>query len=56
VQVSLLDRATGKVLKTATVRDRAEFVTGRGETLLTAQRESFADLARRIVYTLEEGF
>ncbi|MEW6742831.1 MAG: LptE family protein [Planctomycetota bacterium] len=56
VQVVLVDRATGRVIKTAIVSDRAEYVTARGETLLTAQEESFVDLARRIVYVLEGGF
>ena len=42
------------VLKEFQVRDRAEFFLARGETLATAQSESFFDLARKIVNGLEQ--
>ncbi|MFO0982518.1 MAG: LptE family protein [Planctomycetota bacterium] len=56
VTVDLVDPHTGKVRKHFEVKDVSPFAAARGETLVTAQRESFLELARRIVWQLEEPF
>jgi len=56
VRIEVRDARTGTVQRAFEVRDRAEFVTERGETLASATAESFFDLARRIVDGLEDDF
>lgn len=53
VRAVLRDRQSDAVLRSAEVRDRAEFRIDVGETLETAQREAVGDLARKIVLALE---
>ncbi len=56
VRIDVLDARTGTVQRTFEVRDRAEFVAARGESLGLATSESFFDVARRIVDGLEDDF
>ncbi len=56
VRIDVKDAHTGAVRRTYEVRDRAEFLASRGETLAGATSESFFDLARRIVDGLEDDF
>jgi len=58
VEVELVDLRTGKVLKKFTVRtdpNKSSFVET-SEVVKTAVDESFADMAERIVYQMQEGF
>ncbi|MBM4014306.1 MAG: hypothetical protein FJ293_04995 [Planctomycetes bacterium] len=56
VRIEVRDARTGAVRRGFTVRDRAEFLAARGETLAAATAESFFDLARQVVDGLEAGF
>lgn len=56
VHVLLTDRRTGQKLVDRTVLDRAEFRTTLDENLSTARNELVADLARKIVLSLETPF
>ncbi len=56
VRIEVRDARTGAVRHGFTVRDRAEFLAARGETLAAATAESFFDLARRVVDGLEADF
>lgn len=56
VQVDVVDARSGALLKRYSIRDRAEFHAGRGESLGSATSESFFDVARRIVDGLEDDF
>ena len=56
VRIEVRDARTGGVQRAYEVRDRAEFLIDRGETLASATREAFFDLARRIVDGLEGDF
>ena len=56
VRIDVKDARTGAVRRTFEVRDRAEFLPARGETLASATSESFFDLARRIADGLEDDF
>jgi hypothetical protein len=56
VRIEVRDARTGAVRRAYEVRDRAEFLTSRGETLASATSESFFDLARRVADGLEDDF
>lgn len=56
VRIEVRDARTGAVLHSYVVRDRAEFLAARGETLAGATTESFFDVARHVVDGLEEDF
>lgn len=56
VSVRVLDGRTGEVLKTFTESERVNFAVGTGEGLQTAQKETFYELARKIVYELESDW
>jgi hypothetical protein len=56
LRIEVRDARTGAVRHGYTVRDRAEFLAARGETLSAATAESFFDLARRVVDGLEADF
>lgn len=53
VSCTVVERRTGRVLKTFSVSDRVDFAIATGEGLQTAQRETYYELARRIVFELE---
>lgn len=56
VRIEVRDARTGTVQRTYSVRDRAEFLADRGESLAAATSESFFDVARRVVDGLEADF
>lgn len=56
VRIDVLDARTGALQRWFVVRDRAEFLPARGESLGLATSESFFDLARKIVDGLEGDF
>ena len=56
VEVDIVDARTGEVRKHFTIQDVSTFALARGETLITAEAESFLELARKIVWHLEEPF
>ncbi len=56
VRIEVKDARTGAVRRAYEVRDRAEFLSARGQSLASATSESFLDLARWIVDGLEEDF
>ncbi len=55
VDIKLEDRRTGRVLiSESDLKNSAEFVVGRGETIDSATEEGLVELAKEIVYHLEE--
>ena len=56
VRIEVLDARTGALQRWFEVRDRAEFLPARGESLGSATSESFFDIARKIVDGLEGHF
>jgi len=56
VRLEVIDARTGTVQRQYAVRDRAEFLVARGESLASATSESFQDVARKIVDGLEGDF
>jgi hypothetical protein len=56
VRIDVKDARSGAPRRSFEVRDRAEFLAARGETLTSATSRSFFDLARRIVDGLEADF
>jgi len=56
VQVKVVRVSDGQVMRQETLTDRAEFFRGLGETLETAEDESFKTLSHRIVSLVERGF
>ena len=55
VDVKLVDRRTDRTLiKKSNLKDSAEFIVKRGETLDSAAEEGLAELAKVIVYHLED--
>lgn len=56
VRIEVRDPRSGTVRRAFEVSDRAEFLTESGETIVSAARESFVDLARKIVDGLEGDF
>jgi hypothetical protein len=56
VRLEVRDARTGTVQRQYAVRDRAEFLVARGESLASATSESFQDVARKIVDGLEGDF
>jgi len=56
VEVDLVDPRTGKVRNHFVITEATAFAAARGETLITAEAESFLELARKIVWHLEEPF
>jgi outer membrane lipopolysaccharide assembly protein LptE/RlpB len=56
VRLEVIDARTGTVQRQFAVRDRAEFLVARGESLASATSESFQDVARKIVDGLEGDF
>jgi hypothetical protein len=56
VEVDLVDPRTGHVRNHFVISEATAFALARGETLITAEAESFLELARKIVWHLEEPF
>jgi hypothetical protein len=56
VEVDLVEPRTGHVRKHFVVVDATAFAQARGETLITAEAQSFLEIARKIVWHLEEPF
>lgn len=55
VDFKLVERSTGRILvQRQSVAQRAEFIIGRGETILSAYEEVLADMAETIVNLIEE--
>lgn len=53
VRCRVVDAETGRLMKEFSERERVDFALAAGEGLLTAQREAFYELARKIVFQLE---
>jgi hypothetical protein len=56
VRIDVKDARSGEVRRSFEVRDRAEFLASRGESLDSATKEAFFDLARRIADGLDGDF
>lgn len=56
VKVELVRLSDGEIINQALLTDEAEFFSPLGETLETAERDSFRRLSHRILSVVEKGF